>query len=121
MTAEGKLAHLARGFENCVLELFDTVSTISPQMCSKLEEKGIPEERVVEFRNWADIEAIRPMSESSPYRIEWGIATPHVALYSGIIANKQGIEIVVEAAKRLKDRDGPDLCCLRRRSEPRQS
>lgn len=98
-------ARLARGFENSVLRLFDTVSTISPQMCRKLAEKGITKDRIVEFRNWADIDAIKPMTEPSPYRAEWNINTAHVALYSGNIANKQGIEIVVEAARRLKDRD----------------
>lgn len=105
LNSEGRGGRLARGFENKVLSLFDTVSTISPQMCRKLAEKGIAQERIVEFRNWADVDAIYPMSEPSPYRAEWGITTPYVALYSGNIANKQGIEIVVEAARLLKDRD----------------
>lgn len=96
---------LARNFENSVLKLFDTVSTISPQMRRKLAEKGVGQKRIVEFRNWTDIDSIQPMTEPSPYRAEWNISTPHVALYSGNIANKQGIEIVVEAAEMLKDRN----------------
>ncbi|HZF46892.1 MAG TPA: glycosyltransferase, partial [Sphingomonadaceae bacterium] len=36
---------------------------------------------------------------------EWNITTPHVALYSGNIANKQGIELVIEAARLLQSRD----------------
>ena len=47
------------------------------------------------------------MSTPSPYRQEWGITTPQVVLYSGNIANKQGIEIVVHAARLLRHR--PDL------------
>ena len=98
-------ARLARAFEHRVLGLFDTVSSISPEMCARLAAIGIPAERIHEFRNWADIDAIRPMdSAASPYRQRWGITTPHVALYSGNIANKQGIEIVVEAARRLAHR-----------------
>jgi len=66
------------------------------------------------------------MSERSPYRDEWGIVTPHVALYSGNIANKQGIEIVIDAARLLKDRDdltfvvcgeGPNRAHLERLAE----
>jgi colanic acid biosynthesis glycosyl transferase WcaI len=90
-------------FERAVLSLFDQVSSISPQMCRKLIEKGVPAERVYELRNWADVDAVRPGDES-PYREEWRIETPHVALYSGNIANKQGIEIVLEAARRLRGR-----------------
>lgn len=94
----------ARWFEEIVLKGFDTVSTISPQMCRKLLEKGVLPQRILEFRNWADVRTIRPIETPSPFRDEWNITTPHVALYSGNIANKQGAEIVVDAARRLKNR-----------------
>jgi colanic acid biosynthesis glycosyl transferase WcaI len=99
----GVLADAARKFEGWAVTA-DRVSTISPQMCRKLVEKGVPHERVVEFRNWANIDEVVPSQGPSPYRKEWGIDRPHVALYSGNIANKQGIEIVVEAARLLRHR-----------------
>lgn len=101
----GVAARLARWFERAVLRSFAGVSTISPEMCRRLIAKGVPRERVTEFRNWADTDAIRPMTRSSPYRREWGIETRHVALYSGNIANKQGIDIVLDAARLLAHRD----------------
>ncbi len=97
----------ALSVERAILRAFGRVSTISPAMCRKCLDKGVAPERLIEFRNWADIEQIRPLSAPSSYRAEWGITTPHVALYSGNIANKQGIEIVVEAARLLRGR--PDL------------
>lgn len=100
----GLLGCLAGHFENGVFGWFDTVSSISPQMCRRLVRKGVLTERVVEFRNWADVEAVRPVQVPSPFRAEWTIDTPNVALYSGNIANKQGIEIVVEAARLLQHR-----------------
>lgn len=102
---KGLGARLAHGFERWVLRSFDLVSTISPQMCAKLRDKGVDPARVFELRNWADIDGIVPLAGPSPYRAEWGIATPHVALYSGNIANKQGIELVIEAARILQGRD----------------
>jgi colanic acid biosynthesis glycosyl transferase WcaI len=59
---------------------------------------------VVEFRNWAEIDEIVPLERPSRFRDEWAIGRPHVAVYSGNIANKQGIEIVVEAARLLRHR-----------------
>lgn len=97
-------ARAARWFELKVLSLFDRVSSISPAMCRKLIEKGVSSVHVTEFRNWADVAAIRPLQTMSPYRAAWGINVPHVVLYSGNIANKQGIEIVVAAARRLQHR-----------------
>ena len=100
---DGFVARLARRYETRSLTGV-RVSSISPNMCAKLVEHGIPRNRVVEFRNWAEIDTIRPLVGPSPYRGEWGIDRPHVALYSGNIANKQGISIIVEAARRLAHR-----------------
>jgi colanic acid biosynthesis glycosyl transferase WcaI len=101
---QGFGTRLARAFERAVLGGFDRVSSISPQMCRRLAQKGVSVERIVEFRNWADTEAIRPLRGPSAFRAKWNITTPHVALYSGSIGNKQGIEIVIEAARRLVHR-----------------
>lgn len=97
-------ARLAIWFEAKQMQAADRVSTISPQMCRKLTSKGVSEEHIVEFPNWADIDAIQPLATVSAYRAEWSIQTPHVALYSGNIAHKQGIEIIVEAARLLQHR-----------------
>lgn len=99
----GLAARLARGLENRLLRLADRVSTISPQMCAKLREKGVADHRIVEVRNWANAPEPDPQ-QGAAYRAEWNLADRKVALYSGNIANKQGIEIVVEAARHLAHR-----------------
>ena len=103
LSPTGMLARLARGVELWSLRA-DRISTISSQMCAKLIERGVSPEKVVEFRNWASIEEVRPLARPSILRARWGIEQPHVALYSGNIANKQGIDIVVEAARLLAHR-----------------
>lgn len=103
LSPNGRLARPALAFEEWSLDA-DCISTISPQMCAKLIERGIAPEKVVEFRNWASIDLVRPLDRPSVLRKEWGIERPYVALYSGNIANKQGIEIVIDAARLLKDR-----------------
>lgn len=100
----GMVGRLARAFEKWTLKA-NTVSTISPQMLAKLCRSGVPEHQVYEFRNWANIDKIRPLETESEYRREWNITTPHVALYSGNIGSKQGIEIIVEVARLLAHRD----------------
>lgn len=100
----GRLARLARWFEGRVLKSFERVSAISPEMCRRLADKGVAAGRIVEVRNWAETGSVRPMSVPSPYRQEWNIETEHVALYAGNIANKQGIDIVLDAARQLQHR-----------------
>jgi len=105
LKSDNKLARLALWYENAILKSFDIVSTISVQMCKKLKEKGVKGDKIVEFRNWADIETIKPLDRSSIFRKKWNITTKYVALYSGNIANKQGISIIVDAAKKLHHRN----------------
>ncbi len=98
------LGRLAARFERWQLARFDKISTISPQMIAKLLEKGVAKQRVYEFRNWANIANISPLSGPSPLRAELGITSKHVVLYSGNLANKQGLEIIPEIAVHLAHR-----------------
>jgi len=104
MGESSPLAHAARRFQGWALKAFDRVSSISPQMCAKLATLGVRSDRIVQFRNWSDLSKIRVLDAPSPYRAEWGITQPVIALYSGNIANKQGIDIIIKAARRLRHR-----------------
>ncbi|MDE2301562.1 MAG: WcaI family glycosyltransferase [Sphingomonadales bacterium] len=102
ITACRGLARWIGDSEDRLLRLADRVSTISPQMCRRLIAKGIAPDRVVQIRNWADAAChAAPRAETGDsLRQSWGIGARHVALYAGSIANKQGIEVVIEAARR---------------------
>ena len=103
LNKSGPGATAALAYERAVLKSFDRVSSISPEMCTKLAGKGIEAERVYELRNWADIEGIVPMATSG-YREEFGVTTSHVVLYSGALAAKQGLETLPETARLLAGR-----------------
>lgn len=99
----------ALGVERLLLKAFDRVSSISPSMVQKLYEKGVPTSRAMEFRNWVDVDAVQVFASSNTrYRQELGInADRIVALYSGNMAAKQGIEALAEVARRLQDAAAP--------------
>lgn len=103
LAGQGLPARMARRFERWCLRAH-RVSSISPQMCDRLAACGVPPARVVEFRNWAGVEDVTPLHRPSLYRAEWAIDRPFVALYAGTIANKQGLEIIVATAARLRHR-----------------
>jgi len=99
-----RIGRIAKGFEAWVLRRFDRISSISDPMLAKLTEKGVPASKVFELRNWANLAKVIPVTGRSPMCEELGITTPHVALYSGNLANKQGIEIIPQAARLLAHR-----------------
>jgi colanic acid biosynthesis glycosyl transferase WcaI len=84
---------------------FDRVSTISEKMLMKLPQKGIASGRSVLFRNWVDTNLIFPLRQPSLLRTEWGISQKDIVLlYSGTMARKQGLHLLVDAARSLASR-----------------
>lgn len=97
-----RLRKVVLHIERRLMRSFDRVSTISHKMLEKLVEKGVESDKVVSFPNWADLSTIFPLEQESPLRKELCIpADKFVALYSGNMGEKQGLEIVLEAASRL--------------------
>jgi colanic acid biosynthesis glycosyl transferase WcaI len=91
--------------ERRLLRRFSRVSSISRKMMEGLDRKGVPAERAVEFRNWVDTSVIVPGDRQTSYRQSLQIAPEAiVALYSGNMANKQGLEYLAAAARHLAGR-----------------
>lgn len=89
--------------ESWLLKKFDRVSTISQRMQEALIRKGVPEDKTVLLPNWVDDQAIYPLESASAYRLEWGIDPEEVIiLYSGNMGEKQGLEVLIEAAVQLQ-------------------
>lgn len=96
--------YIAMAIERWLLGKFDRVSSISARMVSKLSEKGVAEERQILFPNWVDIENIRPADIKSPFRKELEIDDKKVvALYSGNMSEKQGLDTILASARLLAD------------------
>ncbi len=91
-------------FERWIMRRFDCVSTISERMLEQLATKGVEAPRRFFFPNWVDTEEIYPLPDPSPLRAELHVAPETiVALYAGTMGEKQGLEIVAEAARALAD------------------
>ena len=99
-----KLKKFVWAIEGWLLGRFDCVSTISPNMVKTLEDKRVAADRRVLFPNWVDTDTIRPLVGTSSYRDELGITLNKiVALYSGNMGAKQGLEILAQVAERMQD------------------
>ncbi|MCT0230745.1 WcaI family glycosyltransferase [Synechococcus sp. CS-1324] len=104
--AGGPLRAWAEAIERFVLQGFSAVSTISPAMCARLALKGVASRRIWLFPNWVDCEAIEPLAPPGQlaWRRELDIpADAVVALYSGSMNRKQGLEVLAETAFQLAD------------------
>lgn len=103
-----RLRAIVSSGERRLMRRFDRVSTISQRMLERARSKGVAPERLRSFPNWADVSAIQPLSSPSPYRRELGIPDDAVvALYSGNMGAKQGLELLADLA--LQTRSHPNI------------
>lgn len=98
------LRRMAEGFERWLLRRFDHVSSISNAMVALARRKGASDDRLTMLPNWTDLGALMRHAEVD-FRARLGIpADAVVALYSGTIGAKQGIEILADVARQLQAR-----------------
>lgn len=103
-----RVRSIVASMERRLMRGFDRISTISMRMMERASGKGTKSARLVSLPNWADVSGIRPLSGESPYRAELGIPSDAVvALYSGNMGAKQGLELLAETASLLAGH--PDL------------
>lgn len=94
------LQKFAQFFESKLMAGYDQISTISELMVDRLYIKGVEANKIVLFPNWVDTNKIFPLSEPSPYRNELGYSENKIIiLYSGNMGQKQGLEILIDAAR----------------------
>jgi colanic acid biosynthesis glycosyl transferase WcaI len=102
----GFMRRAVLALERLLMRRFDRVSTISGAMRARLLEKGVRLDQVRDFPNWADIDGVHPLARPSAMREHLGLPDDAVvALYSGNMGQKQGLETVVEAARLLQSHE----------------
>jgi colanic acid biosynthesis glycosyl transferase WcaI len=79
------------------------VSGISRGMMEEFRRKGVPRWRRIYFPNW--LRSAPPAVErNGKFRRKFGLPpTTMLAVYSGNLGRKQGIDVLLEAARQLKD------------------
>jgi colanic acid biosynthesis glycosyl transferase WcaI len=95
---------LVAAVESWMLRRFDLVSAISDRMLQRAHAKGAAAEKLFLLPNWFNPESIFPMREPSHFRARLGLpAESFVALFAGSLGAKQGLEMLIHAARLLSD------------------
>lgn len=98
-----RLGTLMLKLEAALLKAAQKVSSITPAMCQRSIEKGVPAKRVCLVPNWSDLSAIYPSPRDNAFRQRLGIAADEtLVMYAGAMGAKQGLELVLNAAQRLE-------------------
>lgn len=92
-----------RCVENQVYKSAKIVSMNSPGFVANLKSKGVKLEKLEIVTDWADENVFFPVDYDQELAGGFGLAGKFNVMYAGNIGKVQGLEVMVEAAKRMKD------------------
>lgn len=105
-------SRLVRVLEWLEMRLYSSarhIVTVGDGYKRRLLEKGVPDEKISVVMNGVDRELFTPRSPSEELKREYGIESAFVCSYTGTIGMACGLEIVLEAAQKMKDRGIADI------------
>jgi len=98
----GVLGKVLYALENLLIRRATRVSSITEAMCRRVVAKGAAPSSTWLLPNWADVRGLLPGPTDNPLRRELSLAADTVlAVYSGAMGAKQGLDLVIDAAARL--------------------
>jgi len=104
-----KVIAAAKWLERFLYLRSDAVTVLSDDLRQNLATKiaGRRPERIRVIPNFVDTEAIQPRSRDNSYRREFGLGDRTVVMYAGNLGYSQSVDLLIEAARRYRDR--PDV------------
>lgn len=103
----GLLWKIGRVIENFTYRNADKIIVISEDFKRNIMAKGVPEEKIEVIYNWVDENAVKPVNdEDNPLFDEFDVSREKFrVVYAGNLGNAQNIQIIMDAATRLREHD----------------
>lgn len=103
MLNNSKIIQIIGYFAKWVYKKATSICVISPGFNSNLIEKGVPEKKIHTISNWVDPEAYYIAEPDNSLAESLGLAKRFNVVFAGIIGAAQGLEVILEAAKLLRE------------------
>ena len=102
---DSRLMRIGRKIENYTYRNADVIITITDDMKANVVGKGVDPAKVKVVRNWIDVDKIQPVKrEDNKLFDDFGLERDKFyVVYAGNLGRVQGVEVILEAAERLKE------------------
>jgi len=101
----GSFVRLATSLETYLMRQAYSVATVTHAFIEHfVNARGVPRTRMSFLPNGVDLEHLRPLPYSERHAKEMGVAGKKVLTYAGTHADYQGLDVILDTAKRLKHR-----------------
>jgi colanic acid biosynthesis glycosyl transferase WcaI len=96
---------LFQRLEKFVYKKSCAIAVISDGMADNIRSKNVPEEKIHVIPNFVDIEDFHPLPKVNDFSKCHGLAEKFVISYAGNMGAPQGLEILIEAARILREEE----------------
>ncbi|MFL2986095.1 MAG: glycosyltransferase family 4 protein [Candidatus Poriferisodalaceae bacterium] len=103
--SDPRVIQLLKRLERLSYEKADAVTVLSEDLRKKLISRIDGESKLRVIPNFVDTERIYPGDRNNSYRHELGVTDETIVMYAGNVGFSQPLELVLEAARHLADRD----------------
>ncbi|MGC6424341.1 MAG: glycosyltransferase family 4 protein [Lentimonas sp.] len=79
----------------------DQIVTVGPGYKDKLMARGVADTKIDVITNGADLEFYQPGAANEPFKVKYGFSGKFTAAYVGTIGMASGLEVVLEASRKL--------------------
>ncbi|NMM30637.1 MAG: glycosyltransferase family 4 protein [Cellulomonas sp.] len=82
-----------------------SIAVTSPGMVDLIAGRGVEPRKISVIPDWADERHFRPATPSAEITAEFGLGRPFNVMYAGAMGELQSLEVLIDAATILRDRD----------------
>ncbi len=100
-----RIIRLLETVESFLYRKADHIVSVTRSFRAHLEERGAHPDRITVITNGADLERYRPMAKENGIRRSFGLQDKFVASYIGTHGMAHGLDVVLDAARHLKDNE----------------
>ena len=90
----------------------DHIVTVGEGYSQKLIEKNVDAEKISVVMNGVDTELFSPMERDESLQKKWGLDGKFICSYVGTVGMACGLEVMIEAARKLKQKGRDDIAFL---------
>lgn len=104
---QGILWNIGRRIEDATYKKATKIITLSENFKKNIISKGVPENKIVVIPNWVDTSNVYPIERAANKIVKKYNLNPQMfyACYCGNLGHSQNLELLVEVAKKIQDKD----------------
>ena len=96
---------LARSLERFLYRVSSHVVTLSPGMLDALRRMGVPDSKMSMIPNCCDLDLFAPREPAPSLVDQYGLRGKFVALYAGAMGIANGLDVILQTARLLQQRE----------------